>query len=141
MVGIATTSYDDYEAEVLLVAKGATCKQAAEEAGGSGYLSSWLIKRGVSVKAVRAVGPDRAALRALCDREPVKRPSAPRALHKVKPRPKLTPEQDLDRRSRKALEQLRRGALPLTVARLVNLDLARVTELRAALQRGDYRNA
>ncbi|WP_118138473.1 hypothetical protein [Oceanicella sp. SM1341] len=137
----AFTTYDDYEAEVLLVAKGATCKQAAEEAGGSGYLSSWLIKRGVSVKAVRAVGPDRAALRALCDREPVRRPSASRALHKVKPKSKPKPEQALDRRSKKALEELRRGALPLTVARLVNLDPARVAELRAALQRGEYRNA
>ncbi|QDL92532.1 hypothetical protein FDP22_12525 [Paroceanicella profunda] len=139
-MSIAATTYDKHEAQILMIADGASHQEAARATGGATSISGWLSKRAITTAALRAVGPDPDRLRALCDRDVIKRPSEPGTVHKAKPKLKPDPKQFLDRRSQKALEELRRGALPLTVARMVGLDLARVTELRAAWQRGEYRN-
>ncbi|QDL91519.1 hypothetical protein FDP22_06815 [Paroceanicella profunda] len=119
-----TRSFDVFRAPILGIAAGASVAKASADPSDAKRLESWLCASGVRVRDLRRVGPREAGLRALFRRSPRARPHA----EPLAPR---------DVAVRKALFELRRGALPGTVARLTGLSPERVDALRAELEQAD----
>uniref|UniRef100_UPI001300211F hypothetical protein n=1 Tax=Oceanicella sp. SM1341 TaxID=1548889 RepID=UPI001300211F len=121
-----TRSFDAFREPIMSVAGGVSVAKSSADPNAARRLESWLCASGVRVRDLRRIGPSEPRLRALFQRPPRARPLPP-------------PEPFAPRcvATRKAISELRLGAMPGTVARLTGLSLERVEALRAELEQAD----